>query len=67
MTEELEDLLRDVSNPQEGQKYTEMLIDLQELIHFKHSLTSEDILKVQKSQLHKLMLKHYEALCNCVT
>uniref|UniRef100_A0A3Q3IRU9 Dynein axonemal intermediate chain 7 n=1 Tax=Monopterus albus TaxID=43700 RepID=A0A3Q3IRU9_MONAL len=45
LVEELEGLLRDVKDPQEGQKYQEALINLQELIHFKHQLTTEDILK----------------------
>ncbi|XP_067438565.1 dynein axonemal intermediate chain 7 isoform X3 [Thunnus thynnus] len=43
--EELEGLLRDVTDPQEGQKYQEALINLQELIHTKHLLTTEEILK----------------------
>ncbi|XP_049891788.1 dynein axonemal intermediate chain 7 isoform X2 [Epinephelus moara] len=45
LMEELEVLLRDATDPQEGQKYQEGLIDLQELIHLKHDLTTEEILK----------------------
>ncbi|XP_029318234.1 LOW QUALITY PROTEIN: dynein axonemal intermediate chain 7 [Cottoperca gobio] len=45
LVEELEGLLRDVTDPQEGHKYQEGLIHLQELIHSKHHLTTEEILK----------------------
>ncbi|XP_034529584.1 protein CASC1 isoform X2 [Notolabrus celidotus] len=45
LVEELEGLLRDVTDPQEGHKYQETLISLQELIHSKHQLTTEEILK----------------------
>ncbi|XP_059182374.1 dynein axonemal intermediate chain 7 [Centropristis striata] len=45
LIEELEGLLRDVTDPLEGQKYQEGLIQLQELIHSKHLLTTEEILK----------------------
>ncbi|XP_053170205.1 dynein axonemal intermediate chain 7 [Scomber japonicus] len=45
LMEELEGLLRDVTDHQEGQKYQEALINLQELIHSKHLLTTEEILK----------------------
>ncbi|XP_070709649.1 dynein axonemal intermediate chain 7 [Pempheris klunzingeri] len=45
LIEELEGLLRDVTQPEEGQKYQEALINLQELIHSKHHLTTEEILK----------------------
>nr|XP_046234539.1 dynein axonemal intermediate chain 7 isoform X2 [Scatophagus argus] len=45
LIEELEVLLREATHPQEGQKYQEALINLQELIHFKHNLTTEEILK----------------------
>ncbi|XP_018555984.1 dynein axonemal intermediate chain 7 isoform X1 [Lates calcarifer] len=45
LVEELEALLRDVADPLEGQKYQGALINLQELIHSKHSLTTEEILK----------------------
>uniref|UniRef100_A0A3P8STM4 Dynein axonemal intermediate chain 7 n=1 Tax=Amphiprion percula TaxID=161767 RepID=A0A3P8STM4_AMPPE len=38
-------ILKDVTDPQENQKYQEALINLQELIHSKHRLTTEDILK----------------------
>lgn len=44
--EELDVLLTDASDPKEIQKYQEILINLQELIHSKHLLTSEEILKV---------------------
>ncbi|XP_045892908.1 dynein axonemal intermediate chain 7 isoform X2 [Micropterus dolomieu] len=45
LIEGLEGLLKDVSDPQEHQKYQEALIHLQELIHSKHHLTTEEILK----------------------
>uniref|UniRef100_A0A665TKC1 Dynein axonemal intermediate chain 7 n=1 Tax=Echeneis naucrates TaxID=173247 RepID=A0A665TKC1_ECHNA len=45
LVEDLECLLRDVTDPQEGQKYQEVLINLQELIHSKHLLTTEEFLK----------------------
>ncbi|CAJ1054385.1 dynein axonemal intermediate chain 7 isoform X4 [Xyrichtys novacula] len=45
LVEDLEGLLRDVEDPQEGQKYQEILISLQELIHSKHHLVTEEILK----------------------
>ncbi|XP_068573032.1 dynein axonemal intermediate chain 7 isoform X2 [Cebidichthys violaceus] len=45
LIEELEGLLRDVTDPQEGQKYQEGLLHLMELIHSKHLLTTEEILK----------------------
>ncbi|XP_039997547.1 dynein intermediate chain CFAP94, axonemal isoform X2 [Xiphias gladius] len=45
LVEELEGLLRDVTDPQEGQKYQEALINLLELIHSKYHLTTEEILK----------------------
>ncbi|KAM6961849.1 dynein axonemal intermediate chain 7 [Tautogolabrus adspersus] len=45
LIEELEGLLRDVTDSQEGKKYQETLISLQELIHSKHHLTTEEILK----------------------
>ncbi|XP_034381746.1 protein CASC1 isoform X2 [Cyclopterus lumpus] len=45
LTEELEGLLRDVTDPQEGQKYQESLLHLLELIHSKHLLATEEILK----------------------
>lgn len=35
-----------VSDPQEGQKHLDELINLQELVHHKHLLTTEEILKV---------------------
>ncbi|KAM9328379.1 dynein axonemal intermediate chain 7 [Pholidichthys leucotaenia] len=45
VVEELEGLLRDASDSQEAHKYQEALINLQELIHSKHLLTTEEILK----------------------
>ncbi|XP_035764324.1 LOW QUALITY PROTEIN: protein CASC1 [Neolamprologus brichardi] len=45
LVDELEDLLKDVTDPQEGQKYQKVLISLQELIHSKHHLATEEILK----------------------
>ncbi|XP_073336496.1 dynein axonemal intermediate chain 7 [Pagrus major] len=45
LIEELEVLLRDATDPQESYKYQEALINLQELIHSKHLLTTEEILK----------------------
>lgn len=47
LVDELEDFLKDVTDPQEGQKYQKVLINLQELIHSKHHLATEEILKVQ--------------------
>uniref|UniRef100_A0A4W6DYT0 Dynein axonemal intermediate chain 7 n=1 Tax=Lates calcarifer TaxID=8187 RepID=A0A4W6DYT0_LATCA len=51
----------DVADPLEGQKYQGALINLQELIHSKHSLTTEEILKVQ--ELESLTLNHSCFLC----
>ncbi|XP_030006025.1 dynein axonemal intermediate chain 7 [Sphaeramia orbicularis] len=45
LTDELEDLHRDGTDLIEGQKYQEAFIDLQELIHSKHNLATEEILK----------------------
>ncbi|KAM7378036.1 hypothetical protein PAMA_013097 [Pampus argenteus] len=45
LIEDLEGLLRDVTDPQEGQKYQEALVNLQELIHSKHLHATEEILK----------------------
>ncbi|XP_074554374.1 dynein axonemal intermediate chain 7 [Halichoeres trimaculatus] len=45
LMEELEALLRDATDPRESQKYQEIFISLQELIHSKHLLISEEILK----------------------
>ncbi|XP_036976768.1 dynein intermediate chain CFAP94, axonemal isoform X2 [Acanthopagrus latus] len=45
LIEELEVLLRDATHPQESHKYQEALINLQELIHSKHLLTTEELLK----------------------
>ncbi|XP_040886603.1 dynein intermediate chain CFAP94, axonemal [Toxotes jaculatrix] len=45
LVEELEGLLRDVTDPQEGQTYQEALMNLQDLIHSKHLLATEEILK----------------------
>ncbi|XP_047431210.1 dynein axonemal intermediate chain 7 isoform X2 [Mugil cephalus] len=45
LVEELEGLLRDATDPEEGQTYQEALINLQDLIHSKHHLTTEEILK----------------------
>uniref|UniRef100_A0A3P8P3J1 Dynein axonemal intermediate chain 7 n=1 Tax=Astatotilapia calliptera TaxID=8154 RepID=A0A3P8P3J1_ASTCA len=45
LVDELEDFLKDVTDPQEGQKYQKVLINLQELIHSKHHLATEEILK----------------------
>ncbi|KAM8910295.1 dynein axonemal intermediate chain 7 isoform 2-T2 [Spinachia spinachia] len=45
LMEELEVLLRDVTDPQKGQNYQEGLLQLLALIHSKHILTSEEILK----------------------
>lgn len=47
LVDELEDFLKDVTDPQEGQKYQKVLINLQELIRSKHHLATEEILKVQ--------------------
>ncbi|XP_026183084.1 dynein axonemal intermediate chain 7 isoform X2 [Mastacembelus armatus] len=51
LVEELEGLLIDVTDPQESQKYQDTLIDLQELIHSKHNLTTEEILKGASSNI----------------
>ncbi|KAG8005722.1 Protein CASC1, partial [Nibea albiflora] len=51
LIEELELLLREATNPQESQTYQEAIINLQDLIHAKHILTTEDTLKVQESGL----------------
>ncbi|XP_041834062.1 dynein intermediate chain CFAP94, axonemal isoform X2 [Melanotaenia boesemani] len=45
LVEDLEELLKKASDPLDVQKYQEALINLQELIHCKHNLTSEDILQ----------------------
>ncbi|XP_010736517.3 dynein axonemal intermediate chain 7 isoform X2 [Larimichthys crocea] len=45
LIEELEVLLREATNPQESLKYQEAIINLQELVHAKHILTTEDALK----------------------
>ncbi|XP_039891524.1 dynein intermediate chain CFAP94, axonemal isoform X1 [Simochromis diagramma] len=45
LVDELEDFLKDVTDPQEGQKYQKVLMNLQELIHSKHHLATEEILK----------------------
>lgn len=52
LVDELEELLRDATDTQEGQKYQEALITLQELIHSKHHLAIEEILKVQEACFH---------------
>ncbi|KAI3366884.1 hypothetical protein L3Q82_009525, partial [Scortum barcoo] len=51
LIEELDSLLRDVSDPQEALKYQESLVNLQELIHLKHHLTTEEILKRASSNI----------------
>ncbi|KAM9334619.1 dynein axonemal intermediate chain 7 [Symphorus nematophorus] len=45
LIKQLEVLLRDTTHPHEVQKYQEALINLQELIHSKHHLITEEILK----------------------
>lgn len=50
LVEELEVLLKEASEPQDAQRYQEALINLRELIHHKHKLTTEEILKVQNSE-----------------
>ncbi|XP_068162490.1 dynein axonemal intermediate chain 7 [Antennarius striatus] len=45
LIEELEVLLRAATDPEEGQRYQEAILHLQELIRSKHDLTTEDILK----------------------
>ncbi|XP_029017410.1 dynein axonemal intermediate chain 7 isoform X2 [Betta splendens] len=45
LVEELEELLRGATDPQEAEKYQEALINLLELIHFKHQVATEEILK----------------------
>ncbi|KAK2858824.1 hypothetical protein Q5P01_003444 [Channa striata] len=49
--EELEGLLREAADQQEAQKYQEALINLQELIHFKHQLATEEILKTASANI----------------
>ncbi|XP_067346496.1 dynein axonemal intermediate chain 7 isoform X1 [Channa argus] len=49
--EELEDLLTEAGNKQEAHKYQEALINLQELIHFKHQLATEEILKTASANI----------------
>ncbi|CAB1444420.1 unnamed protein product [Pleuronectes platessa] len=46
LLEELEALLRDATDPKEGQIYEEAVISLQELIHSKLHLSTEEILKM---------------------
>ncbi|XP_028279380.1 dynein axonemal intermediate chain 7 [Parambassis ranga] len=45
LVKELQDLLRDSTDPKEAQKYQESITELQEMIHFKYLLTTEEILK----------------------
>uniref|UniRef100_A0A672HGG5 Dynein axonemal intermediate chain 7 n=1 Tax=Salarias fasciatus TaxID=181472 RepID=A0A672HGG5_SALFA len=45
LVDELRGLLSEAADPQEGQKAQEALMNLQELLHFKHLQTTEDILK----------------------
>ncbi|KAK5849176.1 hypothetical protein PBY51_008838 [Eleginops maclovinus] len=45
LVEELEGLIIDNTDPKEGLKHQEGFILLQELIHYKHLLTTEEILK----------------------
>ncbi|KAL6116985.1 dnai7 [Pungitius sinensis] len=45
LIEELEVLLRDITDRRKGQNYQESLLELLELIHSKHLLTTEEILK----------------------
>ncbi|XP_022073332.2 dynein axonemal intermediate chain 7 [Acanthochromis polyacanthus] len=51
LVDEVEGLFKDATDPQENQQYKEALINLQELIHFKHHLTTEDILKRASSNI----------------
>lgn len=44
--EELETLLKDAADTREANIYKEALVTMQELIHRKHLLTAEEILKV---------------------
>ncbi|XP_033845207.1 dynein axonemal intermediate chain 7 [Periophthalmus magnuspinnatus] len=45
LIEKLEDLLKETSNLLDIQKYQEAIANLQELIHLKHNLATEEILK----------------------
>ncbi|XP_077941172.1 dynein axonemal intermediate chain 7 isoform X4 [Gasterosteus aculeatus] len=45
LLEEVELVLRDITDPRRGQYYQESLLELLELIHAKHLLTNEEILK----------------------
>ncbi|KAM4569867.1 dynein axonemal intermediate chain 7 [Odontesthes bonariensis] len=51
LVEELEDLLKEVTDPLESQRYQEALINLQELIHSKHLQTTEEILKTASANI----------------
>ncbi|KAM4615617.1 dynein axonemal intermediate chain 7 [Polymixia lowei] len=70
LIEELEDLLRDVREPAEGQRYQEALLSLQELIHSKHRLTTEEILKrasdncdIETGNMHTVVKDDNITLC----
>ena len=47
LTEELDGLLGDHPNLTDAQRYQETLLSLQNLIHAKHLITTEEILKVE--------------------
>ncbi|KAM9824535.1 dynein axonemal intermediate chain 7 [Neosynchiropus ocellatus] len=51
LVEDLESLLREVTDPHEGLKYQECLTDMIHLIYNKHSLTALEILKVASSNI----------------
>lgn len=48
LIEELGVLLKDVPRSEEGRSYREAIADLQELIHSKQLLATEELLKVRK-------------------
>ncbi|XP_024150447.1 protein CASC1 isoform X1 [Oryzias melastigma] len=52
LTEELEVLLEEVSDPQEAQKFQESFVNLQEIIHLKHTLAAEEILKAANKNIN---------------
>uniref|UniRef100_A0A3P9H3E8 Dynein axonemal intermediate chain 7 n=1 Tax=Oryzias latipes TaxID=8090 RepID=A0A3P9H3E8_ORYLA len=47
LTEELEVLLEEVSDPEEAEKLQESFVNLQEIIHLKLNLAAEQILKIK--------------------
>ncbi|RVE56321.1 hypothetical protein OJAV_G00219960 [Oryzias javanicus] len=52
LTEELEVLLEEVSDPQEAEKFQESFVNLQEIIQLKHNLAAEEILKAANKNMN---------------